>query len=364
MVMKPFLAVFFVLLMLVFLLRLKSPSPWNAFFAAATLALAMLVRENLIVLVPIIPLWIYKQKEIGDRMKKILLFLAGVVVVILPVTLMNYSATGGFVTLTSGGGELFYIGNNEDADATYKAPDFVRPGIENKHEDFRRKAEELMGTKLTRKESSEFWYKKGFEYITSKPVSYMDLTARKFMLFWNYYEYADNQNYYFHKTHSGLLGVPVLGFGLIAPFGFLGLCLAIRRLRQYGLFFWIFLAYMTSMLLVYNSASLRLPVISILIVFAVFSVYWFVEKAREKKFVYIGVALYVLVILFIVSGYNMLEEGAGGPYKYKFDEAYTTQGICNVNAGLLDEARNNFDEALEINPSYEPALAGLTSIQK
>ena len=272
---------------------------------------------------------------------------------------MNYSATGDFIAITSGGGEVFYMGNREGADGTYKAPDFVRANPEYEHEDFRKKAEELTGRELTRKESSKFWYNKGLEYITSNPVPYMDLMARKFMLFWNYYEHADNQNYYFHRTHSTLLGAPVLHFGIIAPFGFLGLCLAIRRLKKFGLLHLTLLAYMASVLLVYNFARFRLPAVPLLIVFGVFSIYWFVEKAREKKFVYMGIALYVLVVLFIVANYDMLGEEAGGPYKNKFDVAYTSQGICNVNEGLLDESIDDFKNAIEINPSYAPAHVGL-----
>lgn len=362
MVMKPFLAVFFVLVMLFFFLRLDRPGFWNVFFAAGALALTALVRENIIILIPVIPLWILWRKEITTKAKKITFFFIGLIVVIAPVALMNYAATGDFIAITSGGGEVFYMGNREGADGTYKAPDFVRPNPKYEHEDFRRKAEELTGKKLTRKESSAFWYKKGLEYITSNPVPYMDLTARKFMLFWNFYEHADNQNYYFHRTHSRFLGAPIFHFGIIAPFGFLGLCLGVRRLKKFGLLHLTLLAYMASVLLVYNFARFRLPAVPILIVFAVFSIYWFVEKAKEKKFVYIGIALYVLVILFIVSNYDMLGESAGGPYKNKFDVAYTSQGICSVEAGgieRLDESIESFNHALEVNPSYAPALVGL-----
>jgi Flp pilus assembly protein TadD len=350
--------------MLFFLLRLHLGRPgfWDAFFAAAALALTALVRENIILLIPVIPLWILKRKEITAKGKKILFFFIGIIVVIAPVTLMNLSATGEFVPITSGGGEVFYIGNSEGADGTYKAPEFVRPNPKYEHEDFRRKAEELTGRKLTRNESSSFWYKKGLKFITSNPVPYMDLTVRKFMLFWNFYEHADNQNYYFHRTHSSVLGAPLFHYGIIAPFGFLGLCLAIRRFKKFSLLFWTLLVYMTSVLIVFNFARFRLPAVPILIVFAVFSIYWFVEKAKEKKFVYIGIALYVLVILFIVSNYDMLGEAAGGAYKNKFDVAYTSKGICSVDAGgteRLNESIESFNRALEVNPSYAPALVGL-----
>ncbi|MEE9543809.1 MAG: tetratricopeptide repeat protein [Thermodesulfobacteriota bacterium] len=359
MVMKPFLAVFFVLLMIVFLLRIDRPGLRYAFLAAVALALTALVRENIILLIPVIPLWILKRKDITGKAKKILFFFIGLIIIIAPVTLLNFSATGDFVPITSGGGEVFYIGNSEGADGTYKSPPFVRPNPEYEHEDFRRKAEELTGRKLTRKESSSFWYGQGIKFITSNPTAYMDLSVRKFMLFWNFYEHADNQNYYFHRTHSTLLGLPVLHFGVIAPFGFLGLCLAIRRFKKFSLLFWILLVYMASVLLVFNFARFRLPAIPILIVFAVFSVYWFVEKAKEKKFVYMGIAIYCLVIFFIVANYDYLGPASGGPYKNKFDVAYTSLGICNVDAGKLDASVANFEDALEITPTYTPALVGL-----
>jgi predicted membrane-bound dolichyl-phosphate-mannose-protein mannosyltransferase len=63
MVMKPFLAVFFVLLMVMFLLRIDRPGVRYAFLAAAALALTALVRENIILLIPVIPLWILYRSD-------------------------------------------------------------------------------------------------------------------------------------------------------------------------------------------------------------------------------------------------------------------------------------------------------------
>lgn len=153
MIMKEFLAVFFVLLMTLFLLRSEKGGTLSPFLGGLFLGLAALVRENIILIVPIIPLWLFiSGKDEGKRPKALqgAAFLLGAVIVIMPVTLRNLYVSGELVPITSGGGEVFYIGNNPDADGMYSPPPFVRPTPFLEHEDFRQKAMEITGKRLSK----------------------------------------------------------------------------------------------------------------------------------------------------------------------------------------------------------------------
>ncbi len=274
----------------------------------------------------------------------------------MPVTIRNYSAGGEFVLITSGGGEVFYIGNNAEADGTYKSPRFVRPNPEFEHEDFRAEARKRTRRALSRKESSDFWFAEGKRFIKENPGAFAALLIKKTKLFFNYYEHADNQNYYFHRKHSRLLGSPLLHFGVVAPLGMLGFFLALRRFRKYGILHIVFLVYLVSLLLVFNFSRFRLPAVPFLIIFAVYFIRWFYESVKEKRVKYALVSLVPLFLFYYGMNYNLLKID---PYSHKFDVAYSSQGICYGEAGRTDEALASFKEAVVINPSYPAALVGL-----
>lgn len=220
-------------------------------------------------MIPVIPLWFL---IFGDGARKLkgfraAFFLLGVFFIIMPVTIRNYHVGKEFVLITSGGGEAFYLGNNPEADGTYIPPAFVRPTTKLEHDDFRNKARELTGRNLSRKESSDFWYSQAIQFILENPGKYTKLLLRKTLLFWNFYEFPDNQNYYFQKRQSYLLGGPVIEFGMIAPLGFMGILLLLSCPGRFTILYLIFLTYMISNLLFFIFARFRLPAVPFLIIF-------------------------------------------------------------------------------------------------
>lgn len=360
MVMKPVLEVFFVLLMALFLIRRASCPVAFPFLAGCCLALAALLRENIILLIPVIPLWIWLTAGPRQaRLKSVAAFLAGVILFILPVTIRNYHVSGDIVPITSGGGEVFYIGNNPEADGTYIQPAWVRPTPELEHEDFRRKARELTGRVLTRKEASDFWFGEGLRFIRENPARFAWLLSRKFVLFWNAYELPDNLNYYFQRTVSGVLGLPLPHFGVIAPIGLLGMLLALRERRRYSILYLVFLVYMASVLIFFNFARFRVLAVPFLIVFGAYALSWAESAARARRLVPLAAAAAALALFFAGSNYNVLGRD---PYSYKFETAYTNLGNCRAERGDLQGAYDLFRKALEINPRYSSALSGLGNI--
>lgn len=363
MVMKPFLEVFFVLLTVLFLLRAFDNGFKYPFFAGASLGLAALLRENIIVVIPAIPLLLFFSGRVKSKKTAVfkgLFFLAGVFLIVLPVTIRNFYVSKEFVLITSGGGEVFYIGNNPEADGTYIEPEFVRPTPFLEHEDFRRKAMELTGRELTRKGASDFWFSQGVKFIMENPGRFAWLMGRKFMLFWNYYELPDNQNYYFQKTRSRVLGLPLLHFGVVAPLGFMGILLSLRRApSRFMVLYIVFFAYMASVLLVFNFARFRLLAVSLLIIFAVYAASWFTGVLREKRPGLLLLSLLVLTGLYFASNYDLQKQG---PYRLKFDTANANLGSCSLAGGRTQEAYEFFTKALEINPQYPEALAGMGDI--
>ncbi|MEE9613326.1 MAG: glycosyltransferase family 39 protein [Thermodesulfobacteriota bacterium] len=361
-IMKTSLTVFFVLLMTLSLMRSEVPGAvFPPLLAGLFLGLAALVRENIVLLVPIVPLWFmgFGLESKGTRILKGVIFVLGAVIIILPITLRNFYVGGEPVLITSGGGEVFYIGNNPEADGTYRVPSYVTPTPASEHEDFRRKARELTGRELTRGESSRYWFLRGFEYIIENQIDYAVLEAKKLFLFWNFYEYPDNHNYYLHRTHSRVLGGPVLGFGIIAPLALLGLFLSFGQPRKFAVVYLVFFTYLVSFLMFFNYARFRIPAVPFMIIFGVYALYWIAGRVRARSLVPVFLSISALAVFFMAV--NTKVHGQD-PYRFLFDTSYTNLGLCYEDAGDDDRALDYMNGALEINPRKVLALKAMGRI--
>ncbi|HXH27459.1 MAG TPA: glycosyltransferase family 39 protein, partial [Candidatus Polarisedimenticolia bacterium] len=296
MVMKTFLSPFLTVALLLLLDRardLSAPLPparprgllggATAAFAAAGLLYGVITldRDNFILLAPVLALvaaWLG-----GGLTRRGLRaagwFTLGTVLAIAPVTLRNWAVSHDFVLLTTGGGEVFFIGNNADANGLYVPPPFVRPDPRYEHADFIQRASEIAGHTLTPMQSSWFWFRQALQFMIGEPLAWLRLEGRKLLHFWNYYELPDNLDYEILQRFSPLLdrlnaalppaGWPTLRlpspvglvpvrvhllstFGTVAPLGLLGLFLTWRRWRRLLPLYVLLFGYMATVMLFFN----------------------------------------------------------------------------------------------------------------
>jgi len=269
-------------------------------FVAAGLVFGLLTldRDNFIVLAPVLAILAAVLGGGGGRggLRAAAGFAAGAVLVVAPVTIRNYAVSGEIVLLTTGGGEVFFIGNNADANGLYVPPPFVRPDPAYEHADFVARASEIAGRDLSAMESSWFWFHEGMRFVTGEPLAWARLLGRKFIHFWNWYELPDNLDYGIMQYFSPLLGalnpaLPPAGFstpalpagggvrlpvrlhllstfGTLAPLGILGIALTWRRRRLLLPLHVLLFGYMATVLLFFNFSRFRVPVVPILALFA------------------------------------------------------------------------------------------------
>jgi tetratricopeptide (TPR) repeat protein len=305
MVMKTFLSPFLTLLLLLLLdlARERSettdagPGALRMFgFAGAAYGLTTLDRDNYILMAPalaFVALWLgggFRRRGL----KAAAAFTLGTVLVIAPVTLRNWVVSHEFVLLTTGGGEVFFIGNNADANGLYVPPPFVRPDPKYEHADFVARASEISGKSLTAMQSSWFWFDQGMQFIKEEPLAWLRLVGLKLKSFWNFYELPDNLDYVVLQRFSPLLTAlngtfPPAGwvtltipsgesrapvrihllstFGTLAPLGLAGILLTWRRWRRLLPLYVVLFGYMLTVLLFFNFARFRVPVVPILALF-------------------------------------------------------------------------------------------------
>ncbi len=281
MLMKEVLAVFFLTASTWLLLKGAGSDRGTLALSGLLLGLGALVRDNLILVAPVIALWLLVDPWLGplrarrgrlrEGLARGVSFAAGVSLAVAPVAVRNYHVSGDLVLLTAGGGEVFYIGNNARADGRYAPPPFVRAGAVVEHEDFRVEAARRLGRpagSLSRKEASDFWLSQGLSWIRANPGDWLGLMGRKLLTFWNHYELPDNHSYDHHRRLLPILELPLLTFRWLAPMAAAGVVLSAARWRSALGLYAIGAGYLGSVLLFFNFGRFRMPLVPLLLVFA------------------------------------------------------------------------------------------------
>lgn len=254
--------------------------------AGAAVGMACLVRENHILLLLPVGIWILLTGAKCNVAKtRVLLhgahMVAGLVLVLTPSAVRNYVVAREFVVVTAGGGEVFYIAHRPGARPYYSAPHFVTGNPFYEHEDFRKEAERRTGQRLSRSESSRYWYREAVKCVLDNPVHSARLTGQKAAVLFNDYEVADGENFLVTRSFiSCLAWLPT--FGWFGGLGFLGMlvCLMTKRAG------WIVVAFVgvhvVCVLLLYNFARFRLGLMPMWMLLAALGITWLVDLSRHR----------------------------------------------------------------------------------
>ncbi|MGD1048022.1 MAG: glycosyltransferase family 39 protein, partial [Candidatus Krumholzibacteriaceae bacterium] len=225
----------------------------------------------------------------------------GIVIALAPVTIGNAVRTGEFLPLTAGGGINFYHGNNPRANGFYRTPIYRGAEVGGTPEEqavsMARIASSESGRTLSQAEVSNFWLRAGLDYIRGNPGAWGALVWRKFLFFWNAYERANVENFYFHRRFPGVLHLPLLTFGIIAPLGLLGIFLTRAAWRRLWLLYGVVATYLLVALLFYVLARYRLPVVVSLIPFAGAAVVELASLARGRRAAELALSIAALAVL-------------------------------------------------------------------
>jgi tetratricopeptide (TPR) repeat protein len=165
------------------------------------------------------------------RRRAALIFVGGVVLALSPVTLRNRVVAGEWSPLASSHGGLnFYIGNNPDADGTYRAIPGISANIKGQAEDARRLAEAKTGRTLDDGAVSAYFYGLGLAWMRDRPIAAATLFVRKVSLMFSAGYAWLNYSYPFFSRDAGtLLRVLAVGPWLLIPLGLVGIVVAAPR---------------------------------------------------------------------------------------------------------------------------------------
>jgi len=360
------------------------PSYGRWIVCGGLLGISALARPNVLLVGVIFFFWILfyfksKTKTFGFASltinRKSLLyavcFALGVILMVSPVTLRNYVKGKDFVLIASQGGLNFYIGNNPQSDGASAWLPGARGTWWGMNDDAIRIAEESRHKKLKPSEVSRFWYTQGMRFAKEHPFDFMRLTIKKFALFWNGNELANNEDIYFFAKRSGILNVLIwkcacifrfiifFPFGIMCPLALLGMVLSYKQLEKTIVLLLFIFVYMVSVIMFFVCARYRVQVLPILIIFSAYALSWFLVQIKGRRFS--GVAKYLLILVLISIPINFSIPG----YQYLGPAwSHFNLGFAYGEKSDIPNAIKEYKLALSDDPNLADAYGNLAAIYR
>lgn len=298
----------------------------------------------------------------AGRLFSCVIVCTGVATTLLPVAMRNYRESGHLTPLTTGGGINFYIGNNPGANGYYAVPIYKGQSLgitpEEQHRKMTYIAWRVSGQTLDENEVSNFWFGEGLKWIRSNRAQWAALSMQKFVQFWNRYERANVESYYFHKRFPGLLKLHLFDFGFIAPLALLGMFLALGKVRRLILLYGGVAASVATAIVFYVTSRYRLPILPFLMPFAAWGVCELWDALRRKSFAELALLLSALAILAALTNFTVAQDTPQG-----IATNLVRLGEIYLERGDTTKAAASFEEALELVPDFEPARRAIESME-
>jgi tetratricopeptide (TPR) repeat protein len=358
---KAVLDLFFMTLLLFFLSKAHSiPDKGLWFICGLVLAVLALTRENALILVIPIGLWLMFHFLKGDKKKwyvSCLSFFLGFSMILFSVSLRNKSVAGEFVLTTSQFGPNFYMGNHHNASGMYEPLRGGRGNWKFEQQDAVILAEKAMGRNLSPKEVSQYWTDKALSEMRAHPGDWMRLMGKKWLLFWNFIENSDTESQYVYEMWSVTLDFlgHFMHFGIIASLAFFGICVTLEEYRRLWLLYLFIVFYSVSVTLFFIFARYRLPIVPLLIIFSAAGLVNGFLLVRRKKIKKITIAAIVSMVLAIVINWKII------PQDRKHFRALSLGNMCmeSLVVGKTHQAVQYCVQSLKMNSSNIKVLTNL-----
>ena len=337
------------------------------------LGVAIIARPNFLVLLPLAIIWpLIGRRSRPRAWREVLIVLCATALPIMPVTVRNVVVADDFVWVASQGGLNLYVGNGPQADGkTAMSPGETGPMRRDQIEhDFRdnitlagRKiAEQESGSELKASEVSNFWAKRTWDEVRSRPGRAVGLLLRKSYFFLNGFEISNNKDLTYAQSECGLWAFAPVRLVWVLPFAWLGLFVIPRRAR------WLlgsFVAlYGFSVVLFFISARFRLPVAPAIFLIAGAGIgniwNWIIRwRAGDKPYADIrarrlalGAGIVILGSIISLVRLAHIDDHRGRP-AFRLNHA-----TLLAETGRWDEALAAYDAARELEPVRVAATYG------
>jgi tetratricopeptide (TPR) repeat protein len=316
----------------------------RAALAGLLAGLSALVRPTALVLLPLALVTLARREDSRRRGLLLAGLAAGATgLVLLPVTIANWRASGAPLLVQGHGGFNFFIGNSPGGTGLPTA----RPG-----ESWDRlEAEAARNGFRLPAEQDRYFFRKTLAEIAASPLAWGKLLGRKLLWTIQADEIRDPLSFSFFAKASPLLAA-LPGFGLLFPLALAGILASARtRPRPALLLAYVALTASTCVLLV-TSSRYRLPFVAALVPFAAAGLVSGIQALRERS------ARAAMLAGVLVAGVALSRLARHAP-SHVHAEEWSATGYAFIHLREPDEADKAFRKSIAEDARWSPAFAGL-----
>jgi tetratricopeptide (TPR) repeat protein len=334
--------------------------PW-LLLSGVTLGCLALTRENALLLVPLIVVWIliyFGDSPFAQRSKWVAWFALGLALTLAPVAIRNLAVSGHFFLTTSQLGSNFFIGNNAEADGRYRPLRAGREDARVERQDARELAEAELGRRLNAGEVSRYWLSRSFSYISSQPGHWGHLLLRKVSLLMNAREIVDTESLEVYREHSRLLTSLgwLLHFGILGPLAFLGFWVTRDQWRRLWILYAIGLTVAFSLVLFYIMARYRMPIVPLVALFAAAGLDQIIRNLKDRAAAPLLANLAIVAVCGTVQNWPLPIETLPRA------TTYYNLGVSLFEQGDPAQAQIFLEKTLRIRPDFADGHYSLANV--
>jgi tetratricopeptide (TPR) repeat protein len=323
----------------------KGPSTFGrAALAGLSTGLSALVRPTALVLLPLVLVTLARRE--GFRRRGFLmagLAAAAIGLVLLPVTIANWRASGAPLLVQGHGGLNFSIGNSPAGTGLPTA----RPGAGWD----RLEAEAARNGFRLPAEQDRYFLRKTLAEISASPVAYLKLLGRKLLWTIQADEIRDPFSFSFFAKSAPLLAA-LPGFGLLFPLALAGIFISAHARPRPALLFAYVVATASTCVLLVTSSRYRLTFVAALVPFAAAGLVSGIQILRERS------ARTAVLAGVLVAGVALSRLTRHAP-SHVHAEEWSATGYSLIHLRDLDEAGKAFRKSIAEDARWSPAWAGL-----
>jgi hypothetical protein len=347
----------FALTIYLFASVLKRDSIIKTLILGVAIGLLYNVRPNFIFLIPLVPLFILWNSIRGGSLSRVLvmallIYIIGLSFSLVPFTITRYRPSGNSIATTSQIGLNLYLGNNlGNPDPYYRPVSFASSSPVEQARDFNIEASRRVGKKLSTRESSNYWINEVFREAQDQPSAFSWKIFQKTLILLNRFEAGDHYHIGFMSRFAHFFSLPFFSFWIILPFGMAGMAVTVGRSRKLQFLSSILFLYGLTLIVFFTNTRYRLPIMVMLIPFAVMGIDILISNMKKKDTKGVAVYLTVVAIIFIIEFLPV--RGTDDLTAY-----YNTHAIILSSKGLDNEAIEYWEESSLMNKPYS-AFANL-----
>jgi len=239
----------------------------RAAVAGLPLGLAVLARPNVGLFAILLPIWLLRLAPAGQRMRftaiRTAALFAGIVLMVLPVTIRNAVVGKDFVPVTTSMGINLWQCNNPKAWWTgVMGSREIRFNPLYVETDAIAIAERESGRALRPSEVSKYWQRRALAVMGENPGAATGFFARKAVYFLHGFEAPSSLHYEMESRETSFLKRIPLSFWLLSPLALAGVVLCLLRRREALPLALLFLAYWAGLTIFFPLGHYRAPVLA------------------------------------------------------------------------------------------------------